>query len=287
VCPDTPDGRWRDRNLHAQENLQSAGVVDVPGAITDVALPEAEKSDGPDNKKPPHDDREAALSRDEMMQTALGEVVVSPTPREVLGVAFSLHTWALVLAYMCSFGSELAINAVLGAYYLKNFPGLGQTGSSNWAAMFGFLNFAFRPLGGVVADLLFKFGARNLWLKKGWVSACGILAGLFLIAVGKVDSHEQPTMFGLVALAAFFIEAGNGANFGLVPHVHPFANGIVSGLTGAGGNLGGVVFAVVFRFMGGGTDYAGAFWIIGLITVGVNLAVAWIPAIPRGQVGGH
>ncbi|CRK20899.1 hypothetical protein BN1708_017833, partial [Verticillium longisporum] len=67
-----------------------------------------------------------------------------------------------------------------------------------------------------------------------------------------------------------FHEAGNGANFALVPHVHPHANGIVSGLTGAGGNLGGIIFAIIFRFMDNGTNYAKGFWVIGCMHIGLN-----------------
>jgi hypothetical protein len=32
-------------------------------------------------------------------------------------------------------------------------------------------------------------------------------------------------MMGLIGGMAFFHEAGNGANFALVPHVHPYSNG--------------------------------------------------------------
>ena len=94
-------------------------------------------------------------------------------------------------------------------------------------------------------------------------------------------------MIGLVALMALFLEAGNGANFALIPHVHPRANGVLSGVTGAGGNLGGVVFAIVFRFVDAGTGYAHAFWIIGAIMIALNLCLCWVPPLPRGQFGGH
>ena len=67
---------------------------------------------------------------------------------------------------------------------------------------------------------------------------------------------------------------GNGANFAVVPHVHPDRNGIVSGLTGASGNLGGVVFALIFRF--NGTDYHKSYWIIGIISICLSLSVIWI-----------
>jgi len=84
---------------------------------------------------------------------------------------------------------------------------------------------------------------------------------------------------------AFFLEAGNGANFALVPHVHPFANGIISGVTGAFGNLGGIVFAIIFRYLG--ADYGKAFWVIGVITIALNLCVCWIHPVAKEQIGGR
>ena len=296
LCPDTPDGKWSERVLHAQQHLQShaaiatspAGVVDVPGGITEKASSEGDKSINVDEKKlQPELDHEAQMTPDDMVRTVEGEIIQKPTFREALPVIFSLQTTFHILTYMCSFGTELAINSILAAYYAKNFPKLGQTQSADWAAMFGFLNFVTRPLGGVVGDFLYNNLGKNLWYKKSWIHVCGILAGAVLIIIGQLDPHNQSTMFGLVALMAFFVEAGNGANFALVPHVHPFANGILSGLTGAGGNLGGVLFAIIFRFVDNGTNYAKSFWIIGIIHIAVNLAVVWIPPLPKGQVGGH
>lgn len=335
LCPDTPTGRWSERHLHASENLQSHGVViddddndpsaaaagaivDVPGTVADrvstndhstsddkekarAREQEQERTRAEERLRPTDYDQEAAVSKDEMIDTARGEVVAKPTLRESLRVMTSPQTAFHVATYFCSFGAELAINAVLGAYYLKNFPALGQTGAANWAAMFGFLNFATRPLGGMVSDVLYRAagggrgvqgGLGGVWARKAAVVACGCAAGAALVGAGRADpraaaGRPQGELFGLVALAAIFLEAGNGANFALVPHVHPRANGLVSGTAGAGGNLGGVVFAVVFRFMGAGTDYAGGLWIIGAITIVLNLILAWVPPLPRGQIGGH
>ena len=296
LCPDTPMGKWSERHLHARENLQShvgpSALVDVPGGILDKAPSETEKSVEQDKKpldleSPRFGDHEVAISRDEMVETVQGEIVVKPTFKEAMKVTLSPQTWFHIMTYFCSFGGELAINAILSSYYLKNFPTLGQTGASNWAAMFGFLNFVTRPLGGVVGDIVYNLGGRNLWLKKGWITVCGVLTGLLLVVIGRLDPHNHSTMMGLIALMAIFHEAGNGANFALVPHVHPFANGILSGLTGGGGNLGGVVFAIIFRVLGDGSDYANAFWIIGVMHIAINLAVCWIPPLPKGQIGGR
>lgn len=257
-------------------------AISGSGAASDV-----EKGSATEKTQVPTHGNEAALTVTEALETAQGEVIVAPSVREALHVIFSAHGLFHVATYACSFGGELAINSVLGAYYLKNFPSLGQTRASNYAAMFGFLNFVTRPLGGVVGDVLYNSFGRSLWLKKIWIHVCGLLTGALLIVIGLVDPHDLGAMVGLIVIMAIFHEAGNGANFALVPHVYPYANGILSGLTGAGGNLGGVVFAIIFRFMDNGTDYAKAFWVIGIIHIALNLAVCWIPPIPKDQIGGH
>lgn len=50
-------------------------------------------------------------------------------------------------------------------------------------------------------------------------------------------------------------------------------------MVGAFGNLGGVIFAIVFRY--NGTQYGRSIWIIGAISVTVNLAVSWIAPVPK------
>ncbi|KAL9610904.1 MAG: hypothetical protein Q9167_004414 [Letrouitia subvulpina] len=298
LCPDTPTGKWSERHLAVQHNLASHGitgvVVDVPGEFTDKQNASSTPSrhgsteeklgfEASAPKQPVTSDREAQIGEQQMLDTARGEVVVKPTLKEAGSVIFSLQTLNQAGCYFCSFGAELAINSILGAYYVKNFPALKQTGSGNWAAMFGLLNVVFRPLGGVISDLIYPHA--GLWGKKAWIHFVGIITGAFLIAIGLTDAHTKSTMFGLVAGMAFFLEAGNGANFGLVPHVHPFANGIVSGVTGASGNFGGIIFAIIFRYHG--KDYGKVFWIIGIMTIAINLSLSWIRPIPRGQIGGH
>jgi NNP family nitrate/nitrite transporter-like MFS transporter len=301
-CPDTPTGKWSERHLHVQENLQAHGVsgegiVPVPGAITEkpAAGLEARHGSGSDDEKRLQEeagisaakhnfDHEGTMDTQEMIDTARGEVVVKPSFKEAMSVIFTLQTATVAFCYFCSFGTELAVNSILGAYYLKNFPTLGQTGTGNWAAMFGLLNIVFRPLGGVISDLIYR-KTHSVWGKKILVHTLAFITGGFLIAIGILDSKNHSTMFGLIAGMAFFLEAGNGANFSLVPHVHPFANGIISGITGAAGNLGGIVFAIIFRYLG--TDYGKTIWIIGVMTIGLNLLVCWIPPIPKGQIGGR
>jgi MFS transporter, NNP family, nitrate/nitrite transporter len=302
-CPDTPTGPWRDRHHVADETVArrsvdyaAANIVVVPGALIDRFPSSVEKlsvADGDNKEREVSDsavsafDNEAQTAKQGPTEATQSEVIIKPTLSNVVAIFLSPQTVFHIVTYMNSFGGELAINTILASYYFQNFPHLSQTDAANWAAIFGFLDFATRPLGGIVSDLLYKYSGHNLWLKKGWIVTCGLVAGILLIIIGCLNPHDEPTMFGLIALTAVFLQAGNGANFALVPHVHPSANGILSGLTGAGGNLGGVIFSVIFRFVGNGADYAKAFWIIGVVHVGVSIAVSWIPPLPKGQTSGR
>ncbi|KAJ5511909.1 Major facilitator superfamily domain general substrate transporter [Penicillium expansum] len=208
------------------------------------------------------------------------ETVVSPTRREALNVALSLSTMAVAIPYACSFGSELAVNSILGSYYTETFPHMDQTKSGQWAAMFGLLNVIFRPAGGLFGDLVYRH-TNNVWSKKLLVTFLGVAMGAFQLAIGLSNPSTEAAMFGLIAGLAFFLEASNGANFALVPHVHPFANGIVSGIVGGFGNLGGIVFAIIFRY--NGSSYGRSLWIIGVISMAANMAVCWIRPVPKSE----
>jgi NNP family nitrate/nitrite transporter-like MFS transporter len=310
LCPDSPTGKWSERHLHAQTTIdaetgtgtdtEKTSVVDVPGQITDKPAPSTpfpSVPSSPTKEKSPKSpvtetpDLEAGQQTPSQTApptaTAQHEVIQAPTARDLLRLTCSPQTAFHTLTYLCSFGTELAVNMILSSYYAKNFPSLGQTAAANWAAMFGFLNLVTRPLGGIVSDLLYRYCGGSLWLKKLWLVGCIAMAGVVMILIGKLDPHEQGVMFGLTALVAMFVQAGNGANFSLLPHVHPTRNGVLSGFTGAGGNLGGVLFSIVFRFMDSGTNFAKGFLVIGVINLVVAVAVSWIPPLPKGQIGGR
>lgn len=162
LCPDTPTGKWSERQQATQQLLNAHGVqeqiVDAPRSIDTVkesppssgtATPRdgkektgmhksmADVESGSISVAPA---RELDMSKQQMIEVAKGEIVIPPTFKEGLGVFFSMQTLFHCSTYFCSFGGELAVNSYLGSYYLKNFPELGQTGSGRWASMFGLLN---------------------------------------------------------------------------------------------------------------------------------------------------
>lgn len=233
LCEDTPTGKWSERHLWAKE---TNGTEPTDGNIVDLntgtfssgmttpynaATTDVEKKGA---QSPQVQDKEASVMG-QMDSIFKQETVVAPTRKEALNVAFSLSTMAVAIPYACSFGSELAINSVLGSYYEKVFPHMGQTETGQWAAMFGLLNVVFRPAGGLLGDLLYRL-TDNVWSKKLLLTFLGLSMGAFQLAIGLSNPSTQASMFGLVAGLAFFLEACNGANFAVVPHVHPFANGM-------------------------------------------------------------
>jgi NNP family nitrate/nitrite transporter-like MFS transporter len=61
--------------------------------------------------------------------------------------------------------------------------------------------------------------------------------------------------------------------------------GILSGIVGATGNFGGVIFAIIFRYYK--TDYAQVFWISGVMIIVLNCMFMWVKPLPTGQIGGR
>ncbi|KAK1824995.1 hypothetical protein LTR12_000536 [Friedmanniomyces endolithicus] len=300
-CPDTPTGAWTDRTQAAENNLRQHGiegtVVQVPGTMTE----HAKQADSDSTPSPPggiedeekkldqtrgtFNDNEVVISDKAMVDTARGEVIQKPSFKEMARVIFSPQTIVTGACYFCTFGAELSINSILGQYYGAKFAFLGLEGAGDWAAMFGLMNVVWRPLGGVVSDLAYR-RTGSVWSKKILLHTYSILMGVVLVALGVANPKSLYSVVLLIGiLVAFFLEGANGLNYSLVPHVHSYANGVVSGFTGACGNLGGIVFAIVFRY--NAPNYGKSLWIIGVMAIVINLAVCWIKPIPKGQIGGR
>jgi len=295
LCEDTPTGKWSDRRKMVPGFSNDTTPVNTSGVVVDLPndgklglttpTPNELEASTYDEKKKSSSDSVSSIGAvmPGQVEIARAEIVKSPTFRESMRVFFSLQCMLLALPYACSFGGELAINSILGDYYMKSFH-TGQTKSGKWAAMFGLLNVVTRPLGGIVADFIYRLTNRNVEAKKFWLLFLIMGQGVFCILIGSLNPHKPPAMYGLVAGMAFFMEGSNGASFAVVPHIFPQANGVLSGYVGASGNFGGVVFALLFRFVTGG--YWNTIKIIGIISMVVSVLVSWIKVIPKGQIGG-
>ena len=238
-CPDAPTGKWSTRafDMQRQTDQRDAYVSTVNNqgqsieprkAVPWTPASRAVSEPGVDlgSERSGSKDQEGGLDDEDFVNAASWELVEKPTYHGSIKAIVSLPTLTLIVAYFCTFGTELAVNSFLGAYYAQNFPSLGQTGSGRWAAMFGLLNAVFRPLGGIISDLLYRT-TGSLWAKKILMHSLGVIMGGFMLIIGLMNPHSKAMMMGLVTGLAFFEEAGNGSVFALVPHVHPTSNGML------------------------------------------------------------
>jgi len=146
----------------------------------------------------------------------------------------------LDLAYMVTFGTELALVSMLPLFYADTF-GVSAVMAGMLAAVYPVLNLVARPAGGLVSD---RFG-RKLTMTVLFV---GIVTG-FLIMSRVNASWALPLVVATTILCGIFAKAGSGAVYAMVPLVKRSMTGQIAGMAGAYGNVGGVVFLTVYSFV--------------------------------------
>jgi len=174
--------------------------------------------------------------------------------------------WALTIAYAMCFGMEITFDNVASLHFVDSFH-LTQSMAGFWAGIFGFMNLFARALGGIVSDKVGgKFGMRGKGLLLAGVL---LLEGCGLILFAQAGS----LMLAIISMLSFalFLKMSNGATYGIVPFVNTKNVGIVSGIVGAGGNLGGMLFG--FLFKSSTITYVQAFTYIGYAVIAVALIV--------------
>lgn len=272
---DHPAGKWSDRHKAIAHPRGLAEPEDEKACTT----PDDSKDDP--EKKGDLADIQVTVepAQDLNMVSELDYAINEPlTLKLALKVISTPLTWLPALGYLTTFGYELAIDANLANVYLALYKSktFGQTKAGYLASIFGFLNFFTRPLGGYFGDLVYRrWGVPG---KKYLMIFLGIAQGLLSLGLGVyIDSHHHPSLtviIILIIILAMANEAANGVNFSLVPHCNPCSNGFMSGIVGGMGNLGGIIFALVFRFQP--VPIGKAFWICGVIALGINLLITTI-----------
>lgn len=177
----------------------------------------------------------------------------------------------LDLAYLITFGSELAVVSLLPLFFKDTF-GLSLTTAGLLGASFGATTFFARPAGGWLSD---KFGRRKILL----VCLAGTAAGY--LAMSQM-TPELGIAYAIAAtfLCSLFVNAGNGATYAMLPMIKRRLTGQIAGMVGAYGNVGGVLFLTLYSFVSVETFFlvAAATTVVGLITASVFLDE------PKGQI---
>jgi len=152
------------------------------------------------------------------------------------------RVWILFLVYAACFGMELTVYGTMDDY-LQNTFGLARTTAGNLVLSFALMNIFARTLGGFFGD---KFGSL-----KGLRGRVLFLALMLAIegSMLTVFSTTTSISFGIVFLIAFSItvQMAEGATFSVVPFINRKAIGSISGIVGAGGNVGAFLAALLLK----------------------------------------
>ncbi len=173
------------------------------------------------------------------------------------------RTWLLALAYGACFGIEITIDNVAAVYFVDHY-GATLVTAGLLAGSFGFMNIFARALGGIVSDRAGRaYGIKGKWLLLSAMLVFeGIGIGFFSLAPSLALAVTAMIFFAL------FLKMANGCTYSIVPFVNRQAIGSVSGVVGAGGNLGAML--VGFLFKSKDLSYSTAFLYIGCAVAAVG-----------------
>ncbi|KAL3934542.1 MAG: hypothetical protein SGBAC_009769 [Bacillariaceae sp.] len=155
---------------------------------------------------------------------------------------YNVNTWLLFIQYGCCFGAELTMNSAAAAYFHDRYR-LTTEEAAAIASIFGWMNLFARGLGGWLSDIMnMKWGMRGrLYSQVILLFGEGALIMIFANSDSLIEGINIMVFFSM------FVQAAEGSTYGIVPYVDPDAIGSVTGLVGAGGNVGAVAFGMAFR----------------------------------------
>ena len=174
---------------------------------------------------------------------ASGEMI--STKRDQVGfltVLKDYRIWILFLVYAACFGIELTVYGTMDDYLQNTFQ-LERVTAGNIVLSFALMNIFARTLGGFFGD---KFGKlKGLRGRVLFLSFILSVQGIMLITFSTTTSIVVGFIF--LILFSLSVQMAEGATFSVVPFINKKAIGSVSGIVGAGGNVGAFLAALLLK----------------------------------------
>ncbi|MBT2160234.1 MFS transporter [Zobellia barbeyronii] len=159
-----------------------------------------------------------------------------------MSVLKDYRVWILFVVYGASFGIELTVYGTMDDY-LQNTFGVSRSMAGNLVLSFALMNIFARTLGGFFGDRFGKLkGLRGRVLFLTMILAVeGVMLTIF--------STTTSIAFGMIFLILFSlsVQMAEGATFSVVPFINKKAIGSISGIVGAGGNVGAFMAAMFLK----------------------------------------
>ena len=150
--------------------------------------------------------------------------------------------WILFVVYAACFGIELTVYGTMDDYLQNTFQ-LERVTAGNIVLSFALMNIFARTLGGYFGD---KFGKlKGLRGRVLFLVAILAVQGIMLMIFSTTTSIVLGICF--LILFSLSVQMAEGATFSVVPFINKKAIGSVSGIVGAGGNVGAFLAAMLLK----------------------------------------
>jgi len=159
-----------------------------------------------------------------------------------LEVLKDYRVWILFFVYAASFGIELTVYGTMDDYLQNTFQ-LKRVTAGNIVLSFALMNIFARTLGGFFGD---RFGKKHGL--RGRVIFLALILSVEGIMLATFSSITVLSL-GIAFLIAFSlsVQMAEGATFSVVPFINKKAIGSISGIVGAGGNVGAFFAAMLLK----------------------------------------
>jgi NNP family nitrate/nitrite transporter-like MFS transporter len=192
----------------------------------------------------------------------VGDAAKSQQKREATKEGVTVDQWlwvatrygavVLAVAYVMTFGLELAMNGWLSTYYREAFGEGRLQVAAAFAATFSIAAGLLRPIGGYMSDVFqrkewdliarFEGEHRNQWT---FITLTYVVISMFVMTIAGLSGNIL-----IAVVAAFGVGLGcafaEGAIFAQVPSMFPDDSGSVAGIVGGIGSSGGVFYPLIF-----------------------------------------